>query len=343
VDPADPGGIVIGEKDGRAFGPEALGLDPGLEVERIGRWLRHVLARDLRRRGLVVAMSGGIDSTVTAALAVRALGRERVFGLLLPERQSDSETLPLSLDAVRWLGIAYEHQDITPVLEALSFYTRYDAAVRRVIPDYGPGWRSKIVAADATAHAGFTFFTLQAEGPSGEARQARLPLAPYLEIVAATSFKQRVRKMLEYYHADRLHYAVAGTPNRLEYDQGFFVKNGDGAADVKPIAHLYKSQVYQLAEYFELPAAIRRRRPTTDTYSLAQGQDEFYFGLPYDLMDLCLYAKNQGVAADQVAAACGLTVEQVGRVWADIDTKRSTTRYLRLPPLLAAPVPEVPG
>ena len=162
-----------------------------------------------------------------------------------------------------------------------------------------------------------------------------------MEIVAATNFKQRTRKMLEYYHADRLNYAVAGTPNRLEYDQGFFVKLGDGAADVKPIAHLYKTQVYQLAEYLEVPAEIRKRPPTTDTYSMPQGQDEFYFSLPYDRMDLCLYGKNNGIATETVADALGLTPEQVQSVYDDIDTKRSTTRYLHLPPLLIDDVPEI--
>jgi NAD+ synthase len=169
----------------------------------------------------------------------------------------------------------------------------------------------------------------------------RLPLKAYLEIVAATNFKQRTRKMLEYYHADRLNFAVTGTPNRLEYDQGFFVKLGDGAADIKPIAHLYKSQVYQLAAYLGMPEEIRKRPPTTDTYSLAQGQDEFYFSLPYDKMDLCLYAKNNGIPAETVADTLGLKVEQVQRIYDDIDTKRNTTRYLHLPALLIEDVNEI--
>ena len=156
----------------------------------------------------------------------------------------------------------------------------------------------------------------------------RLPPAAYLQLVAATNFKQRMRKMIEYYHADRLNYAVAGTPNRLEYDQGFFVKQGDGAADVKPIAHLYKTQVYALAEYLGVPEEIRRRPPTTDTFSLPQTQEEFYFALPYDQMDLCLYAQNHGVAADEVAPRVGLTAEQVERVFRDIEAKRRATRYL---------------
>ena len=170
-----------------------------------------------------------------------------------------------------------------------------------------------------------------------------MPLASYLQMVAATNFKQRVRKMMEYYHADRLNYAVAGTPNRLEYDQGFFVKLGDGSADVKPIAHLYKSQVYALAEYLGVPEEIRRRPPTTDTFSLPQTQEEFYFALPYAKMDLCLYGHNHQVPAAEVAAATDLTAEQVERVYKDIDQKRRTTRYLHARPLLVDAVSEVSG
>jgi NAD+ synthase len=180
-----------------------------------------------------------------------------------------------------------------------------------------------------------------AQAPDGTQRRARVTPKAYLELVASTSFKQRTRKMMEYYHADRLNYAVVGTPNRLEYDQGFFVKNGDGSADIKPIAHLYKSQVYQLAEYLGVPDTIRMRPPTTDTYSLPQTQEEFYFSLPHEQLDLCLYAHNHSLPAEAVAPAVGLSVEDVGRVFRDIEQKRRATRYLHLPPLLVEPVPEL--
>jgi NAD+ synthase len=300
-----------------------------------------VLSEELKRRGLVLGLSGGIDSSVTAALAVRALGKERVFGILMPERHSQSESRVLGQLVADSLGMQCVEENIAGMLEASGFYQRYDAAVRQAIPEYGPGWLSKIVIEGAASGGGYTTFAIVAQDPTGRTVRTRLHLKAYLEIVAATNFKQRTRKMLEYYHADRLNYAVAGTPNRLEYDQGFFVKGGDGLADVKPIAHLYKSQVYQLADYLGLPEAVRSRPPTTDTYSMAQGQDEFYFALPYGPMDLCLYGKNHALDPDVVAAAAGLTREKVQFVWEDIDRKRATTRYLHLPPLLLGEVPEL--
>ncbi len=303
--------------------------------------LRQILSKDLKRRGLVIGLSGGIDSSATAALAVKALGQERVFGLLMPERHSDADTESLSRSVAEAFGIEYVFEDISGVLEVVGFYRRYDDAVREVIPAYGEGWKSKLVIQHATDATGFSFFSLVAESPTGELIRERLPLKAYLGIVAATNFKQRVRKMLEYYHADRLNFAVAGTPNRLEYDQGFFVKNGDGSADVKPIAHLYKTQVYRVAEHLGVPMSICQRAPTTDTYGLAQGQDEFYFLVPYRQMDHCLYGKNHAISIEETAAAAGMTVEDVRRVWIDIDRKRSATRYHHLPPVLVDEVAEI--
>ena len=318
------------------FSPTVLHLDAAAETARISQALRQQL-RQIRRKGVVLGLSGGIDSSVTAALAVRALGAERVFGLFMPEADSDPLSLELGQQLAQHLGLRTELEDIAPALKALRCYERRDAAVASVIPAFTSEWKFKLVLPDA-AHEGFNFYSVVARAPDGREIKTRLPLEAYLSIVAATNFKQRVRKMVEYHWADRLNYAVAGTPNRLEYDQGFFVKQGDGAADLKPIAHLYKTQVYQLAEYLGVPDVIRQRPPTTDTYSLAQSQDEFYFGLPYAQLDLCLYAHNHGVPAGEVATTTGLTVAQVERAFKDIETKRSTTRYLHLAPMLVESV-----
>jgi NAD+ synthase len=323
-----------------AFGPGTLRVDAEQETARITATLTAYLART-RRRGIVVALSGGIDSSVVAALCVRALGPGRVFGLHMPERESSSETLGLSRSVSEAFGMDSVLEELSPILEAVGCYRRRDDAIRSVCPDYGPGWKSKIVLPSVVDSDSFRLYSVVVEAPDGTQTKHRLTTEAYLGIVAATNFKQRARKMLEYHHADRLNYAVSGTPNRLEYDQGFFVKLGDGAADVKPIAHLYKSQVYQLAEYLGVPSQVRSRPSTTDTYSLAQSQEEFYFSLPYQRMDLCLYGKNNDVSLDDVAAATGLTAEQVRRVYRDIDQKRTTTEYLHLGPELVADVLEI--
>lgn len=316
-----------------------LNLDLEQEATQIAARLRDITAKTLRRRGLVVAISGGIDSSVSFALAVRALGPERVFGLILPEQDSSDDSAIRAGILARHLGVQTETFNIAPTLDAIGCYRWRDEAVRSVIPEYGTGWRMKIVITGGI-DGRINHFKIIAQAPDGVQVEKSLGLKPYLQIVAATNFKQRIRKTLEYFHADRLNYAVVGTPNRLEYDQGFFVKNGDGSADVKPIAHLYKSQVYAMARHLGLPERVCAAIPTTDTYSLAQGQDEFYFALPYAQMDLALWALNHNRPAHELAAAIGLDTATAEAVYADIRAKRQTTRYLHMPPVLAGVVPE---
>ncbi|RUU29012.1 MULTISPECIES: NAD(+) synthase [unclassified Mesorhizobium] len=317
-----------------------LVLDARMEVDRIVQILREQVFGTLRRRGVVVGLSGGIDSSVVASLCARAFGKDKVLGIFMPERHSSGDSLRLGRSVAAQLGIDTILEDIAPALEAVGAYRRQIEAIQTVVPQYGDGWKCKLVLASVLESNGLNITRLTVQDPEGKTDTVRLSPAAYLQIVAATNYKQRLRKMTEYYHADRLNYAVAGTPNRLEHDQGFFVKQGDGIADLMPIVHLYKTQVYQLAEYLGVDEEIRRRPPTTDTFSMAQSQEEFYFALPYRLMDLCLYGLNHGISADEVAAAAGLTAAQVEKVFKDIDSKRRAARYLHARPLLSAAVGE---
>ncbi len=311
---------------------DVLRLDCEKETERILDSFKDVIVQRFRRRGGVVALSGGVDSSVTAALCVRAFGKERVFGLLMPDRDSSPDTLKLSRLAAESLGIEYCVTDITPILEAEGCYAIRDEAIRSVVPEYQPSFANKIVLAGGHGTP-YRVFRIVVRLPDGKEIRARLPSQQYRTIVAAMNFKQRTRKMLEYFHADRLHYAVIGTSNRLEVDQGFFVKLGDGAGDFKPIAHLFKSQVYQLAEYLHVPYEIRQKPPTPDTYSLPQTQQEFYFLAPYDVMDISIWARDQGFPAEQVAVALGERLDLISDVYSDIVAKRQVADYLSCPPV----------
>jgi len=323
------------------FSADILKIDAASVSANIESEIRDIVLQRLNRKGVVVALSGGIDSSVVAALCVKALGSARVLGLMLPEADSSPDSLNFANLLAQSLSMRAHVEDIAGILTAAGCYQRRDEAIRKVIPEYAEGYKCKIVLPDQVNGSAYPIFSVVVESPLGERTKARLTLDSYLGVVAATNFKQRTRKMMEYYYADLFNYAVAGTPNRLEYDQGFFVKNGDGAADLKPIAHLYKTQVYQLAAYLGIPEEIQKRPPTTDTYPLDQSQEEFYFPLPYDRMDLCLYAKNHDVQPEEVAPVIGLTAEQVARVYRVIDSTRSATRYLHCPPVLCEEVPEV--
>ena len=323
------------------FSKAVLALDCAKTTEQIEGAIRNIVLRDLRRRGAVVGMSGGVDSSVVAALCVRALGSDRVVGLFMPERDSADDSLRLGDELARRLGIRTELVNVGPTLETMGCYNFRDEAIRRVFPEYGEGWKSKLTLPPLSDRPRFNIYSIVVQSPEGEIRQSVLPLDAYLQVVAATNMKQRTRKLTEYFHAERLNYAVAGTPNRLEYDQGFFVKYGDGASDFKPIAHLYKSQVFALAEYLEIPEEIRSRSPTTDTYSLQQTQEEFYFALDYKAMDLCLWAFNHGISVEEAASAGNLTPAQVAQAYRDIETKRRATAFLHRGPILVEEVPEI--
>ena len=315
---------------------DMLRIDPAIETERIATFIRETLVTKLKRRGIVLGISGGVDSSVVAALCVHAVGKERVVGLFMPEADSSEDSVALGRKLTENLGIHSILENVTPALEGAGCYRRRDEAIRRVVPEYGDGYKSKIILPNLLDEAAYAIFSIVVQSPAGDTKKVRLPLDAYLGVVSATNFKQRVRKMFEYYHADRLNFAVAGTPNRLEYDLGFFVKNGDGSADLKPIAHLYKSQVYQLAAYLGVPEEIQRRSPTTDTYSLEQSQEEFYFNMPLAKMDACLYGKDHGISPEDMAPMVGFSREQVARAYSIIDSKRKAAHYLHLPPILVS-------
>lgn len=315
-----------------SFGRHVLDLDAAQldELDRtIGAAMTRLVGRELKRRGIVVGVSGGIDSAVCAALATRALGPERVVALLMPEADSDPDSTARGRELCEQLGIHYELEDIAPTLAAAGCYRRRDAAIRRVFPEYGEGWRQKITLAEGLLDTDrVSYFNLTVASPSGELQTKRMPTDVYLEVVSATNMKQRTRKMMEYTHAEARNFAVVGTPNRLEYELGFFVRGGDGLADLKPIAHLFKTQVYALAEHFGLPQSIRSQMPSTDTYSLPQTQEEFYFALPYHEMDLLLWAWHDDVPAAEAATAMGLQPDQIDRVYRDIVAKRRVAERL---------------
>ena len=312
------------------FSRESLRLDSAREVERIIEFLRQTVGQVLHRRGAVVGISGGIDSSVVLALCVKAFGAEKVMGLMLPERESSPESLTLAQMLADQFGVKTVTEDITPILEGAGCYRRRDEAVRRLFPEYGEGWKVKIVLPGSLLDdETLNVFRATVIAPDGVEQSQRLPVAEFLQIVAASNFKQRSRMSMLFYHAELRNYSVIGTANKNEHDLGFFVKFGDGGVDLQPMIHLFKSQVYQLAEYLEIPEDIRSRPPTTDTYSAGSTQEEFFFRLPFEILDTIWCGMERGEQPEVIAHALGLTSAQVERVCEDILRKQRTTAYLR--------------
>lgn len=321
------------------FDKQMLTLEPAAETERIVSLLRHSVSRVLHRRGAVVGLSGGVDSTVVLALCRQAFGPQRVAAIMMPEQDSDPETEQLARLAAERYGVEPVLENITPVLAGFGCYARRDEAIRRVFPEFEPaaGYKAKIVLPqNLLEEESLNFFSLVIITPAGQEKRQRLALPEYFQIVAASNFKQRSRMAMLYYHAELRHYAVIGTANKNEHEQGFFVKYGDGGIDVNPIVHLFKTQVYQLAEFLDVPPEIRQRPPTTDTYSAPGTQEEFFFRLPFKTMDLLWSAQEQQLPIAEVTQAMGLSEEQVRRAYHDFERKAQTTEYLRTPALTCA-------
>jgi NAD+ synthase len=319
-----------------SFSRHLLDINPEQEAERIILFLRQNVHQIMHRRGGVLGISGGVDSSVVLALCVRAFGAENITTLLLPEKDSDPESERLGRAVAAKYGVEPILEVITPVLDGFGCYPRRDEAIRRLFPEYdgAAGYKAKIVLPQNLLDEDtLNFFSLTIVTPQGEEKTRRLPIREYSQIVAASNFKQRTRMSMLYYHAELRNYAVIGTANKNEHDQGFFVKWGDGGADIQPIVHLYKTQVYQLADYLEVPQEIRQRPPTSDTYSAACTQEEFFFRLPFNVLDVLWFAMEHQVPISEVAQEMGLEEIQVQRAFNDFTRKHRTTDYLRLPPI----------
>ena len=316
------------------FHKDVLKIDSVAVAEELAASLRRDVRQTLRRSGAVVGISGGLDSSVVLALSVRALGPKRVLGVMMPEKDSSDDSLVLARKLADQFGVESVVEDMTDALAGFGCYPRRDEAIRRVFSEYDSSYQAKIsLPGNVLDSEALNVFHLTIITPEGEEKSKRLNLRDYLQIVAASNFKQRSRMAMLYYHAELRNYAVAGTPNKNEHDQGFFVKWGDGGYDVAPIRHLYKTQVFQLAEYLEVPAEIRTATPTTDTYSAPSSQEEFFFRLPFEVMDLLWYALEHDVPTSEVASVMSLTPDQVQRAFADLARKQRTTQYLRTPPI----------
>lgn len=314
-----------------------------LHIENIESFCNEIIAklkndvtRNLQRRGAIVGISGGIDSSVCMALSAKAFGPKNVTAIMLPEQDSSDDSRKLAEKLAAKFDVTnILMENITKALEGFNCYQRRDEAIARVITDFDPKVdKSKIEIKQNIASNLPPVFSITVIKPNNEEISKILPVKEYLQIVAASNFKQRCRMSMLYYHAERLHYAVIGTPNKHEVEQGFFVKYGDGGADVMPIGHLYKTQVYQLAEYLGVPQEIIDRTPTTDTYSAEQTQEDFFYQMPFKSMDLIWYGWENGYTADEVGEVMDRSAKDIENIFKNFERKRKTTEYLRMKPIL---------
>ena len=311
------------------FHKNILDINPEKECEKICQFIKEQVFTHFRREGAVVGISGGIDSALTAALSVRALGKDKVLGVFLPEKESNPISLTYGELLAKKLGIRTEKVDLTQALESLGCYKKRDEVIEKIFPAYDRSYKIKIgLPQDLLERDRINYFSLKVISHQGEEKSFRLSKEGLLGIVAATDIKQRSRMIQLYYYAEKHNYLVIGTTNLSEYAQGFYVKFGDGGVDLEPIAHLYKTQVYQLAKFLEIPEEIIKRVPSPDTFSAVVSDQEFFFCMPYDLLDLLLYAQENKVPLSKVSQVLNLSEEQITRVYRDFDQKRKASVHL---------------
>jgi len=316
------------------FDKHALDIDVAQETDRLVAALQEHVHKTLHKQGAVVGISGGIDSSVVLALCARALGPEHVMGVLLPEGESSPDSARLAHLLADQYGVATETEDITAALNGFGCYARRDEAIKRLFPEFGANWKAKIVlAGNLLETAAMNVFKLTVTDPAGQEYSKRLPVREFAQIVAASNFKQRARMSMLYYHAERRNYAVIGTANKNEFGLGFFVKYGDGGNDLQLIAHLFKTQVYQLAKYLNVPEEIQGRTPTTDTYPGGSTQEEFFYRVPFAILDTVWLGYERGLPHADIAQGLDLAVDQVDRIITDIISKQRATAYLRQAPI----------
>jgi len=315
------------------FSRSQLDIDVEDEIEKIISFIAETVRKN-KKDGVVVGLSGGIDSAVASALSVASLGEKKVFGLIMPERESNPISREFAIEHAEKMGIEYEEVEITPVLEAFGTYQMRDRIISEIYPEYDPSYhRIKITLPDGLMDRDtFNFFSLIIDDGEKDVFRSRLKKRDLNGIIAATDSKQRTRMMTLYHRAENMNRFVCGTTNRPEMMQGFFVKYGDGGVDLEPLAHLYKSQVYQIGRVLGVPDNILKRLPSPDTFNSHVGDEEFFFKIPYDLVDLLLYSWENKVLMDQVCDVLDLEEKQVVRVYRDFNSKYNTTDHLRIMP-----------
>ncbi len=302
--------------------------------DHLGNMLKEEIFVKHKRRGAVIGISGGIDSSVSMALAAKYIGPERVFGVMMPEKDSSPDSESLAEKLAKKFGVPHIVENIRPALEGFKCYERRDEAIKRVFPDFNPLTDKSKIGINKTGldQKLPPLFYLTVIDKDGNSQSKIIPVNEYLQIVAASNFKQRCRMSMVYYYAEKMHYVVIGTANKHEIDQGFFVKFGDGGADFYPQANLYKTQVYQLAEHLGVTREIIERTPTTDTYSAEQTQEEFFYQLPFEIMDPLWYGYENDYDPAEVGEAMNIPADEVKIIFGNFTRKKKTTEYLRANP-----------
>ena len=292
-------------------------------------FIRKQTFEDYRKRGIIIGISGGIDSAVAAALACNAVGNENVLGIILPEKESNRESQELAKTLCNKLKIKYVVEDITQILESGSVYQIREKIVQKLFPEYNNSCKYRLIFRENFDNDGLSIPYLEIQDARNQIHKIKVSLDDYLTMTAATNIKHRTRMSRLYYHAEKNNFLVCGTTNKAEFQQGYFVKYGDGGVDIEPLVNLFKTQVYQLAEYLNVPSEIIQREASPDTWSFDISDEEFFFSLTYDIIDLMLYAREKSIPLNEVCSILELDEDKVKRILKSQERKWNSSKTSR--------------
>lgn len=286
-----------------------------------------------KKKGVVLGVSGGIDSAVALTLCVQELGKENVYGILLPEKESAPSSRTLGAEICESLGVQYEEVPISPILESLNIYEKKEQIIKRTCPEYDPRIHKTSLVLPDFLNQGLLnvpYIWLIKDGET--IAKYRLKANDYLELIGLQGVKQRSRMVIQYMYAEKLNYVVCGTTNKTELVLGQFVKYGDGGVDLEPLADCYKMQIYALGKFLNVNEEIMKRPPSADTWSHYTTDEEFYWRMPIHVMDQLLYSQEHHLPLHVIEKNTGLPRDKIEKAQRHINKIRDTTEYVRASP-----------